>query len=182
MALPKQIIIKETVKELRALQKNKPATIIKRLSMLIEIKKAGAQGLSKRDLSKRIGVNHNSVQKWRALYLKGGINSIIIHGRIGFKPTIIKKSEHEKIKNLLNNPNNGLRGYKELMIWFEKEFSKNIKYTTLIEYVKKHFGAKIKVARKSHVLKSKEQVEAFKKTSVSSYKTPYSKAKPNSKA
>ena len=46
MALPLDIIVKETIKELRALQR----MIGKRLLMLIEIKKHEETGMSKREL------------------------------------------------------------------------------------------------------------------------------------
>jgi len=34
--------------------------------------------------------------------------------RIGFKPSLISPEEHAKIKEKLNDPTNGLRGYVEL--------------------------------------------------------------------
>jgi len=169
MAHPQLLIVRESVKELRQLQKNQPASIVKRIAMLIELKKSSVS-ISKRDLAVRIGVNHNSIQKWRTLYRKEGINAIVTHNRVGFKPSLINEKEHKQLEKLLSNPTNGLRGYKELLDWVEKEFSKKIKYTTLFEYVKRHFGTKIKVARKSHIKKDKLAVEAFKKTSVKSSK------------
>ena len=170
MALPKKIQVKESSKEIKKLQKGKPVTIIKRLNMLLELKKHEGAGVSKRDLAKIVGVDPNSVQSWRALYIKGGITSLIKHNKTGFKPSIIKPKEHKLIEKQLKNPNNGLRGYKELMHWIKTDLNVEVKYTTLFEYVKRNFGAKIKVARKSHVRKNKEAVETFKKTSVKSFK------------
>ena len=37
MAHPQQLRVKESVKELRQLQKNQPASIVKRIAMLIEL-------------------------------------------------------------------------------------------------------------------------------------------------
>ena len=164
------IHIKESSKELKQLQKNQPLTIIKRLNMLLELKKNGVNGLSKRQLAKLIGVDPNSIQKWRTIYVNAGIKGIISHGRIGFKPSLITKEEHKKIEHKLNQPKNALRGYKELMQWIKDEFGKEIKYTTVVEYSKRHFGSKIKVARKSHLLKDELALTAFKKTSVKSSK------------
>jgi transposase len=164
------IHIKESSKELKQLQKNQPLTIIKRLNMLLELKKNGINGLSKRQLAKLIGVDPNSIQKWRTIYVNAGIKGIISHGRIGFKPSLITKEEHKKIEHKLNQPKNALRGYKELMQWIKDEFGKEIKYTTVVEYSKRHFGSKIKVARKSHLLKDELALTAFKKTSVKSSK------------
>ena len=40
-----------------------------------------------------------------------------------------------------------------------------INYQTINSYVKRNFGAKLKVARKSHINKKQEDSDAFKKTS-----------------
>lgn len=167
MAKPSQIIVKESIKELRLLQRKHGELIGKRLHFLIETKKSESTGgLSKRYLSDKLGVNHNSILRWRKLYLQSGIDGILQHGRTGFKPSVISKEEHAKLEQKLNDPENGLRGYVELLQWAENEFSKEIKYTTLLEYCKRKFGTKIKVARKSHIKKDIEAVNNFKKTLV----------------
>lgn len=171
MALPFQITVKETINELRSLQRKNGELIGKRLLMLIEIKKHAKSGVSKRELSKITGINHNSIVKWRKQYNKDGIQSLLIHGRVGgFKKSVVSKEEHKKIEKKLKDPKNGIRGYTELLEWVNKEFSKNMKYITLVKYTERHFGSKIKVARKSHVKKDDLLVETFKKTSVKSVK------------
>lgn len=167
MSLPLQIKIKESINELRQLQRQYGELIGKRLQVLIEIKRHEDKGgISKRDLSRITGVNHNSIVKWRRQYIEGGIDVLLKHGRKGFKPSIINKEEHEKLASKLSDPTNGLQGYKELLEWVNKEFEKNMKYTTLYEYTRRHFKTKIKVARKSHIKKDKDASEALKKTSV----------------
>ena len=167
MSKPLAITIKESISELRSIQRKQIDLISKRIEMLIVIKqneKSG--GISKRDLSTKTGTNHNSITKWRRLYLKSGIQALLVHGRKGFKPSIVSKIEHQAIETKLHNPKNNLQGYKELVEWYKTEFGKEIKYTTLNEYCKRHFKSKVKVARKSHVKKDETAVEAFKKTSV----------------
>lgn len=176
MSHAKILHIKESSKELKQLQRQQPLIIIKRLNMLIELKKNGANGISKRHLAKLIGVDPNSIQKWRTLYINEGINGIVSHGRIGFKPSLISKEEHKKIEHKLKQSKNALRGYKELMHWIKNEFNKELKYTTVVEYSKRHFGSKIKVARKSHVLKDEVAEAAFKKTSAKSSKKQFLKS------
>ena len=167
MALPFQITVKETIIELRNLQRKSSELIGKRLLMLIEIKKHEKTGISKRDLSQLTGINHNSIVKWRRQYNKEGIEPMLTHGRVGgFKKSVISKEEHKKIEKKLNDPKNGIRGYVELLEWANNEFSKQIKYITLLKYAQRHFGSKIKVARKSHVKKDAALVDTFKKTSV----------------
>ena len=165
MSKPLIIFVKESVNELRALQRKHVALIGKRMQVLIEIKKHEKTGISKRDLSSLTGINHNSIVKWRKMYLQGGISVLLEHGRKGgFKPSVFIAEEHEKIKAKLHDPKNGLRGYKELLEWIRTDLNKEIKYITLVKYTQRHFGSKIKVARKSHVKKDDEQVAIFKKT------------------
>ena len=167
MALPFQITVKQTIPELRKLQRTNGELIAKRLLMLIEIKKHEKTGISKRELSRITGINHNSIVKWRKLYNLSGIEPLLKHGRVGgFKQSVVSKEEHKKIAMKLNDPKNGIRGYTELLEWVNKELSKDMKYITLVKYTQRHFGSKIKVARKSHVKKDEETVATFKKTSV----------------
>ena len=76
------------------------------------------------------------------------------------------RQEHEKIEQKLKDPKNGLAGYAELQQWIEQEFSKPVKYNTILKYAIRHFGAGVKVARKSHVKKDEKAADAFKKTFV----------------
>lgn len=168
MSNAKVIHIKESVKELSQLRKNRSDTINKRLLMLIAIKRAEGNSISKRDLAKQIGVDPNSITSWKKMYEQQGICGITSDGRIGFKPSVISAEDHKKIEKKLKDPKNGIRGYVELLDWVKAELSKDMKYITLLKYAKRHFGSKIKVARKSHVKKDELAVESFKKTSVKS--------------
>jgi transposase len=167
IAFPFQITVKETIPELRKLQRKSGELIGKRILMLIEIKKHEKTGISKRELSSITGINHNSIVKWRKLYTLSGIEPLLKHGRVGvFKKSIVTKDEHKKIEMKLNDPKNGIRGYTELLEWVKEELGKNMKYITLVKYTERHFGSKIKVARKSHVKKDDNAVATFKKSSV----------------
>lgn len=168
MSKPFQIEVTESIEELRLLQRKHGELIGKRLRILIEVRRhQDAGGISKRALSLITGINHNSVNKWRGIYNKEGIAPFLTHGRKGgFKPSVITKEAHIAIEKKLNDPKNNIQGYVELLEWVNMELLKDIKYITLLKYVKRHFGTKIKVARKSHVKKDAEAVETFKKTSV----------------
>ena len=166
MAFPKQITIKESISELRALQRSRGYLISKRIAVLIEIKLHEKTGISKVNLSALTGVNHNSVVKWRNMYEAGGIKAMLSHGRIGFKKPILTLQEHKRIEKKLQDPTNGITGYTALLDWVKNELSKDMKYITLLKYAQRHFGSKVKVSRKSHIKKDKEAVAVFKKTSV----------------
>ena len=167
MAKAKEIIIQESVEELQEyLRKASCQTIKKRIKMLIVIKKHAPEILSKNELAKLCKYNHNSINTWRTLYLKGGIDALMQHHWTGTKSKHISEEHHQQMAEKLNNPANGLVGYKELLNWVESEFEISIKYTTLYEYARRNFKTKLKVSRKSHVKKDEDGLTAFKKNSI----------------
>jgi transposase len=165
MAIPKNIAVVQSQEELRRVLKNVSPFIAPRIKMLIEMKKHQECGISKRLLAEQIGVNHNSIQSWRTMYAQGGLSRLCSHNKKGFRPSVFTKEEHNLIEDKLNDPKNGLRGYTELLEWIERQFSKEIKYNTMLKYCMRNFGSSVKVARKSHVKKDGQAVDAFKKTS-----------------
>lgn len=165
MSKAKQLLVKESVRELKQLLRTVNVTISSRLRMLIAIKSHEGESLSKRKLGKLLGVSSSSIQIWRLLYDQGGLSLLMEDKRIGFKPSILTPSEHKKIEAKLNDPCNGLRGYVELQQWISEAFGKSVKYNTLLKYCGRNFGSKSKVSRKSHVKKDPEAVEELKKTS-----------------
>jgi transposase len=165
MAAPKNIAVAESLEELRRVLRNVSPFIAPRIKMLIEMKKYRESGISKRLLAEQIGVNHNSVQSWRTMYTSGGLTRLCSHNKKGFRPSVFTKNEHNLIADKLNDPKNGLRGYTELLEWIEEQFSKEVKYNTMLKYCIRNFGSSVKVARKSHVKKDEQAVDTFKKTS-----------------
>lgn len=164
MAKAKSFKVKEHLSELKKLLKSAPLHIAPRIKMLL-VAKQSDQALSKNALASHVGANHNSIQQWRSKYVRGGIQELIKDGRVGFKPSVISKQSHEQIRVKLNNPLGAFTSYKDLQVWVATDLVKGINYNTLRHYVKRHFGAKLKVARKSHVKKDKRAGEVFKKTS-----------------
>jgi transposase len=132
------------------------------------MKKAGESGISKRKLMDSVGVCSQSIDKWRTAYRYGGIEALLANGKKGRcgKPSIFTKEEHQKIEALLHDPKNGIPGYVELQKWIFNEFQKEVKYNTVFKYATRHFGSKVKTARKSHIRKDHEAGLSFKKTSV----------------
>ena len=164
MASAKTFIIKETEMELKRLMKTSQPMISKRLHAMLVFKRNESFGIAKRVVAEEIGVNHNSVQTWRSLYISGGIKMLMSHSKIGYKPSIINKEQELALKKKLNDQHNRMVGFVELLDWFNKTFNTEINYKTFHGFVVRKFDAKIKVARKSHVKKDVQAADAFKKT------------------
>jgi len=157
------MIVKQSNQELKQLLKEqyKPA-MRNRIIMLQQIKQTDA-ALSKNELADLVGVNHNSIQKWRKLYEAKGIEGLLAQKRGGKRREVITSAAHAAIEKRLKNPSDAFVSFEELRRWVDEHLIRGIKYVTLNAYVKKHFGAKLKVARKSHVQKDMNAVDAFKK-------------------
>ena len=95
---------------------------------------------------------------------------LMSHSNIGYKPSKINEEQEQALKKQLNDPHNGMVGFIELLDWFNKTFQRDINYKTFHGFVVRKFNAKIKVARKTHIKKDAQAVEALKKTSARSVK------------
>ena len=160
------IEVTESQKELKALIKKETLMMQPRLRMLVAMKKAGASGISKRELMEIVGASSQSIQDWRSMYKKGGINLLLTNGRKGKagRPSIFTKEQQSAIGKKLNDPNNNLRGYKELQKWIKESFGIEAKYNTILVFSIRKYKSSVKVARKSHVNKDSQATDTFKKT------------------
>jgi len=170
MAYSKTFKIKESVAEIKQLKKQSITIIAKRLDALLVFKEYEKEGISKRTVADIIGVNHNSIQTWRSLYISGGIKALMNHNNKGYKPSKINADQEKALKNIVNNPENGFVGYIELQTWFNETYKMSIEYNTFRTFIIRKFKTKIKVARKYHAKKDQDAVDSFKKTSIRSVK------------
>jgi transposase len=165
MANAKILKVKETKKEIEHLLKQSIPFIGQRLRVLLIMKQNEDAGISRRAVAKLAGVDPNSVQKWRAMYLNFGIEGLVKHRKTGFKPSVFNASEHAMLETKFNNAQDGLQGYVELKDWIENETGKRFNYNTLLYYCIRNFKSSVKVARKSHIKKDKGPGATFKKIS-----------------
>jgi transposase len=156
----KQFQIKETLSELRSLQKRYPSKF-KLLQMLVLLKQKG--NLSKYVIAEQLGSSQSSVGKWRNIYIAQGVEGLLIENRGGKKVGKITALAEKQLNSRLNNPKEGFRSFIEVQQWLVSEFGIEMEYHAVNKYVKRKFGARLKVSRKSHVLKSPADEAVFKK-------------------
>jgi transposase len=156
----KQLMVVESLSQLRHLQKQSPSKY-KALQMLILLKQQGS--ISKYLLAEQLGSSHSSVGKWRTAYITNGIEGLLKENRGGYKRAAITAKVNKALSNRLNNPKEGFRSFIEVQQWLATEFGIAMEYHAVNKYVKRKFGARLKVSRKSHVLKSPADEAVFKK-------------------
>jgi len=163
MAHALKIEVTETYEELKEAKKKCSVQQLKRIQMLQLIKKG--KHPTQDSLSLALGVSGQSVQTWRVKYKKGGITLLLTELRGGKKKAQIGKKAYEAIEKRLSNPKEGFMGYKEAQEWINKKFGLNMKYHAVNKFIKRKYRAKLKVGRKSHVLKDPTAQAVFKKPS-----------------
>lgn len=156
----KDIQVAESLSELRQLQKQNPSKY-KCLQMLILLKLQGS--ISKYLLAEQLCSSHSSVGKWRTAYITDGIKGLLQDNRGGYKKAAITPKVNNALSDRLNNPKEGFRSFIEVQQWLATEFGIEMEYRAVNKDVKRKFGARLKVSRKSHVLKSPADEAVFKK-------------------
>ena len=162
MARPtKAINVTQSLSALKRLHRQSSFHLKSRIQMLILSKESKASG--KYALSNALGVNPNSVQSWRKAYEEGGLEKLLEDKRGGNRAAVIDALTDKAIYVKLSDAKNAPRSFKELQHWVDENYISGINYHTINKHVKRKYGAKIKVARKSHVQKDEQAGEAFKK-------------------
>ena len=154
------ISVKEKLSELRLLQRQYPGKY-KAIQMLILLKQKGL--LSKDILAAMTGASTQSIHVWRTKYRSGGIEALLQENRGGHKKAAITDKVHQALSKRLTNPKTGFRSFIEIQQWLQREFGIEMEYHAVNKYVKRKFGARLKVSRKSHVQKSPADEAVFKK-------------------
>lgn len=175
MAAPKIIVVKETVAELKKIRKALIPMLAKRIDALLLFKTHQKTGIAKRQAAQQLGVDQNSIQKWRSLYLEGGLEQLLHHDKIGFRPSVFTKEQQQALQQQMHKADNGFVGFIEFLDWFNTTYNTTINYKTFHGFVVRKFSAKVKTARKVHVKKDPVAVEAFKKNSRPSVKASLKK-------
>lgn len=159
MAHAIQLSVKETGVTLRLLHNKSAAHLRPRVKMLQWILKSVH---SIDELSAKVGVSRNSIALWKRIYQKEGLDGLLNDKRGGDHRSGIDATGKRKIAAKLSNPKEAFKSFGEAQIWINKELGMDKQYHAVNKYLKRNFGAKLKVGRKSHVKKDEEAVAFFK--------------------
>lgn len=154
------ITIAESVAELKSQLSKVSDHLRPRIKMLLCI----VQGTDKvAALAAKTGTSTNSILLYKKRYRDGGLKGLLQEGRGGDKRSGLTEEQKQKIEAKLSDPKNGLRSYIEAQAWLKAELGIEKEYHAVNKYLKRNFGTKLKVGRKSHVKKDEAAVAVFKK-------------------
>ena len=160
MAKALEIKVKESLKELKQLQKRYPKRHT-HIQLIILLQQGSLK--TKDELASALSVSNRSVQTWRTLYRTKGITSLLSEHRGGHKVAQITPEIALRLETRLSNPKEGFRGYIEVQEWLKNTFGVKMEYSAVHKYLKRKYQTKLKVARKSHIDKDPAAEAVFKK-------------------
>jgi transposase len=165
MAKALQITVKENKAELTSLMlKQNSNSTRKKIDLLLVLLKY-PDGLNKTDLSHKVGISHNTANKWRKQYETGGIAALLADNRKGGnRHSVISIPVRNALDKRVNNAKGAPKSYAELQRWIALKFGTELSYNTLRNYLIRKHKTKPKVARKSHIQKDDNAAALFKKT------------------
>ena len=155
------ITVKEPAAELKAMYRKAAIHLRPRYKMLILI--SGGM-LSSLELAAKTGVSRNTIAIWKQAYNAGGIEQISADQRGGDFISDISAADKEKIEKKLSDPREAFTSFGQAQVWLKEELGIDKKYHAVNKYLKRNFGAKLKVCRKSHVKKDEAAAAVFKNT------------------
>ncbi|WP_234859164.1 winged helix-turn-helix domain-containing protein [Aquimarina aquimarini] len=115
------------------------------------------------DLSKYLDVSKSSLRHWPKLYDESGLESLLTISNGGKRIEAVPVAIHKGLEEKLRDSSDPLLGYHHAIDWVKSTYGIDLKYNTLRMYMKRHFGTKLKIPRKSHYKKDLKAIKVFKK-------------------
>lgn len=161
------IEIKESAEELETLvRQQNNARLKERLQALYMIK---TQGMSVCAIAKVLGKHRGTIQRWLACYREAGIGTMLEFRISSGRTRVIPNWAVESLKKQLEQPEIGFPGYKQIQRWLGTVLGVEAEYATVHHLVRYKLKAKLKVPRPRNCKQNIQKLEAFKKTSATTY-------------
>ena len=124
-----------------------------------------AEGItSTNELAHKTKANRDSIRNWKNTYRSQGLEGLLNEGRGGKRHGAIDEQQKAVLQKKLSDPKGGFTSYKQAMEWINATFGVDMNYHAVNMYLKRNFGTKLKVGRKTHVNKDDSAAALFKKT------------------
>jgi transposase len=160
MAILQKLRVTETPAQLTKLISTSTSSTKPRLKMLLAI----ANGTtSTNELAHKTKSNRDSIRNWKNTYRAKGLEGLLSEGRGGNRQGALNDKQKIELEKKLSNPKGGFTSYKQATEWINKTFGVDMNYHAVNMYLKRNFGTKLKVGRKTHVNKDENATALFKK-------------------
>lgn len=161
MALPVKLSIQEHAEDLKKRYRKASNHQRPRLKMLLLILSEDIDINSA--LAAKTGASLRSIQRWKKAYAAGGLDGLLSDKRGGDHRSSISAEAKEQLWTKLSEPKGAFTSFGQAQAWIKEYLGVEMNYHAVNKYLKRNFGAKLKVGRKSHIQKDEAAAAVFKK-------------------
>lgn len=119
---------------------------------------------STNELAHKTKANRNSILNWKNIYRSQGLEGLLAEGRGGKRYGALNEQQKAMLQKKLSEAKGGFTSYKQATEWINTTFGVDMNYHAVNMYLKRNFGTKLKVGRKTHINKDDNAAALFKKT------------------
>jgi transposase len=152
--------ITETQEELKILLSEQRTGFGKERVQALYLLKLG-QVTTVGELAEWLARHRVTVQKWLALYRRGGMSVLLRYKPSTGRPSSIPQWAVKALKKRLQDPK-GFRSYGAVQQWLKETLGINASYQAVYELVRHKLKAKLKVGKRQNTEQDPEQVQQFK--------------------
>lgn len=161
MAILQSIAVTESVEQLTKLLGSSSPSTKPRIKMLLAI----VNGITAtNELAHKTKANRDSIRNWKNIYRSAGLDGLLKESRGGKRHGALDEQQKAKLQKKLSEPKGGFTSYKQATEWINATFGVSMNYHAVNMYLKRNFGTKLKVGRKTHINKDDSAAALFKKT------------------
>ncbi len=113
---------------------------------------ASDQARFRNDVAQLLGVDRNTVGRWLDQYAQGGLPALLALYVPPGKPKPLAPDQLAQLRHRLEDPQ-GFASYEEARQWIQDAFGVALTYNATHKLVRYKLGAKLKVARPTHIKK-----------------------------
>ncbi len=113
---------------------------------------ASDQARFRSEVARLLGVDRNTVGRWLERYALGGLHALLALYVPPGKVPALPPAQVAQLQQALQQPQ-GFGSYAEVRQWIQDTFGVTLTYTATHKLVRYKLGAKLKVARPSHIKK-----------------------------
>jgi transposase len=161
MFMPMTLTIRESAEALKLRKQHCPVHLrprVKMLQLLLE-----DSWCSNQVLADKTGAGLRTIARWVKIYANDGIDKLLQENRGGARNSCFTQEELQAIQERLADPKDCFTSYVQATDWINASFGTDHCYSTVNQLLKRRFGTKLKVGRKSHVKKDEAAAAVFKK-------------------
>ena len=148
--------IQESLATLRARLNTEPKARRKTRLQLLYLLKSG-QATTREAVARLLAVHRHTISRWLDTYAQAGLEELLTLKTHPNRPPALPPRVKQALVKKLAAPE-GFRTYAEAQTWLQERWSRALKYKTLHQIIRYELGAKLKVARPSHVKKTPRPV------------------------